>query len=97
MLFNGDAGAERSRSFRGIKDNCREIAMLPALTQRAIDLSHHRNIENVERRPCESNARDAILNLESDILKFHAVWIDAYSPAGSVTTGVFKYFAKNVT
>ena len=70
VLFNGDAGAECSRAFGGIEDNCRQVSLQSALIQSCRDLAHHRDVENVQRRPRERNARHAIFDSEFDVLEF---------------------------
>jgi hypothetical protein len=61
VLFNGDSGAERATVLVGVKNDRDELA-LRTLTQRLRDLAHHLDVEDVQRRPRERDARDAIVD-----------------------------------
>src|SRR5437764_15171095 len=69
VLFDGDAGAERASVFGGIKNNCCQVALLTTFVQRVDNLAHHGNVQHIQRRPRERDARNAIFNIELNILE----------------------------
>jgi hypothetical protein len=70
MLFDCHAGAEGSRVRRGCENYRRQIAARHTLAQGVANLTHHRDVKDVERRPRESDARDPIVDSELDGLEF---------------------------
>src|SRR2546427_9536246 len=70
MLFHRDSRAESSRIRRGIEHDRDHVAPRNTLVQSLANLVHHGDIENIERRPRESNPRHAIGDVESDALIF---------------------------
>src|SRR5436309_15369110 len=70
MLFHRDSRAESSRIRRGIEHDRDHLAPRNTLVQSLANLAHHCDVEDVERRPRESNPRDALVNVESDALIF---------------------------
>jgi hypothetical protein len=83
VIFDSDARTECARSFRSIENNCGQVPFLRAFVQRRANLTHHRDVQDVQRRAGKRNPRYAILNLESDVLKFHAVRNGLRQPAVS--------------
>src|SRR5581483_7161426 len=76
MLFDRDAGAEYARTLRRIEHDRDEIGFLSAFIQCITHLTHHCDVQDVERRPGESDARPTIVNRELDVWKFrrHFAW-----------------------
>src|SRR5260370_28537498 len=70
VLFHSHAGAECARVRRGVKNNRAQTRRLRAIVQGVANLAHHRNVEDIERRPHEGNARDSVVDLKPDVLKF---------------------------
>src|SRR6266704_2801797 len=69
VLFDGYAGAESTAIRRRIENDRRDVALRRAFIHRSQNLAHHRDIENVERRPREGNSRDTIFYGEVDTLE----------------------------
>jgi hypothetical protein len=67
VILNGNSGAESAAVFVGVKNDSDEFTLV-TLAQRARDLTHHLDVENVQGWPRESDARDAIFDRETDIL-----------------------------
>jgi len=70
VLFHGNAGAKGPSVRRGVEDHRSEIPQWQALVQCLANLAHHRNVKDVERRPRESDSRDAIVDSKVDVLEF---------------------------
>src|ERR1044071_7059951 len=67
VLLDRDTRAERTTTLVRIKDNCHQLA-LRTLSERTRDLTHHRDVEYVQRRPCERDPPDAIIDAETNML-----------------------------
>ena len=67
VLLNRDARTERATSLVRIEDDGDELA-LRALPERARDLTHHLDVENVQRRPRERDPRDAVVDVKVNVL-----------------------------
>ena len=68
MLLDRDPGAEGARAFRRLEDDGHHVARAHAVGERALDLAHHRDGEDVQRRSVERDAPDAILDAELYVL-----------------------------
>ena len=70
MIFDSHAGA-KSPTVRGrIENNHGGVALRGALIQGRQNLAHHRDVENVKRRPREGNSRDPIVSAELYAFEF---------------------------
>src|SRR5437660_12794141 len=70
MLIHGNPGAEGPDVGRRVENNRGEITIWQALIQRFAHLTHHRDVKDIERRARESDAGDAVVDIESEVLKF---------------------------
>src|ERR1700694_3118779 len=70
VLFHGHAGAECARVRRRVKNNRTQTRRSRAVVQGIANLAHHRDVKDIERRPHESKARDSVVDVESNVLKF---------------------------
>jgi hypothetical protein len=68
VLLDRDTRAEGARTSPGLKQDCHHVAPARALVNSIVNLAHHRNIENVERRSRELDSPDALFNIEFDTL-----------------------------
>src|SRR6266540_6889972 len=82
MLFHRYSRAESSRTRRGIEHDRDHIAPRNAFIQRLANLIHHGDVKDIERWPRESDPRDAVDNLEFDVLEFFG---HHFTEAGSTT------------
>jgi hypothetical protein len=67
VLFDRHARTERATTLVRIEHDRHELA-LRTLPQRARDLTHHRDVENIQRRLRERDTRDAIVDPEIDVI-----------------------------
>src|SRR3982751_3060352 len=95
MLFDCDAGAKRLSPRRGLEKDRRQISPVRTVVQRRANLTHHRDIKNVQRRTREGNSRHAIFNLEFDVLKFHR-WIMNFEIRNLNQTPAFRELIANL-
>ena len=70
VLFRRDARAKRATAGVGVKYNRRQLTLLRTLIERVVDLAHHRDVKDIQRRAAERDPRDAIVDLELDVLEF---------------------------
>src|SRR3954454_23031387 len=63
VLLDRDARAERATALLCVKHDRHELP-LRALPERTRNFAHHRDVENVQRRPRERDPRDAIFDSE---------------------------------
>src|SRR6188474_961292 len=68
VLFNGYTCAKRPRALLCCKNNRDDLPLLGQGCERAANLAHQRNVENVQRRSRERNSSDAIVNIELYVL-----------------------------
>ena len=67
VVFDSDAGAEGATVFSSVKDDGHDFA-LRTLSERAGDLAHHLDVEDVQWRPRERDSGDAIFETKMDVL-----------------------------
>src|SRR5437763_4466929 len=68
MLLNRDPCAEGARAVRRVESDGHHVARAHAFGERAFDLAHHRDGEDVQRRSGERDAPDALLDAEPYVL-----------------------------
>src|ERR1044072_6283883 len=66
VLLDRHARTKRATILISMEHDRHELT-LRTLCERTRDLTHHRDIEHVQRRPCERDPRDAIVNSEIDV------------------------------
>ena len=68
VLLDRDARAEGARAFPRVEDDGHHVAHAHAGGQRAVNLAHHRDREDVQRRVREGDARHAVFDAEAYVL-----------------------------
>ena len=68
VFFNRHSRTKSPAVGRCIENNRNYLSLKRALIQRVIDLQHHLDVEDVDWRTSESDARNAILDMEFYVL-----------------------------
>jgi hypothetical protein len=67
MLFNCHSGTESATLFVAVKYYGHQPSLVTTLRKSFANLAHHRNVENIQRGTGKGDARDAIVNRESNM------------------------------
>ena len=68
VLLNRDSDTERARFRGGVENDRHQIGLACAFCKRVIDLTHHRDVQNIQRRADQRDARHAFDQSQADAL-----------------------------